>query len=568
MIPLQADPHSPATQPYNQAPKAYNNGNNFGMGQQNQTMMPMQQQPMQQQPMQTMQQQTMQQQTMQQPAAGNNPFAGINAFSNDQPLQTMQQKQEKPAAEPHSPVPEYVAVQGGSAQTQAMGGAVAPTTPVIGYGYTPAPGMNQAQSLAAPVTPPSQFGAGGMVQNLAPVAQQQQAASNPFASSTTAENQSQPVTPTLQYNMPNGNMAEQQPASPPAFATSESSFASTPVANDQNVDFDFGPPMGSPVEGGPPLSELPTSTSLVPTNNGNQYEGIVNGMGALSVRPGQTPPEQQPYGNYSPGYPTQQPVYPDAGNPWGMEQQAPANSWNNGAQQQPAAYPSPSDWNPMVQQQQQQPAPYQGYGSAPQGYGTQLPGLDHSPQGHQSPYGAPPGQGFFSYDNAAVSAPTPSQYGPGAHQSRNMTSNISSPLEHKPRNPLDDHKSLTDLTREKTANIRALRLLEVAARDYGYNDADGDGYGYVGGYESHQCRTVGQALKLEKAKLQQAKQIRKMKKREFKTRDPREQLAESSRAAKKAPQGYDPELTSEKCLLDLDRQRASQKKALKLMGLF
>ena len=528
MIPNQVDPNSPATQPYNQAPKAMN------------------------------------------------PFAGIDAFGTQpapmqQPTQQPVQEQ-KPAVDPVSPMSNY----GAAASIQTMGGAhMAPSTPVLGYGNTPTPNMmnmmQPVQNFSAPVTPPSQFGSGGMNQAPAAAMQQQSPSMNPFAATNNAESQTQPqpVTPTMQYSMFNGGtIGQQQPATPPAaFASNEPSFASTPGASVQNDDsFDFGPPMGSPVEG-VKLNEMPESTVPVPTpNTENQDEGIVSGMGTLSVRPGQGSPEQQPYGNYATGYPTQQqpPVFAGQQN---YTATAPVNNWNNGSQQQQAAYPSPSDWSPVTLQQ---PAPYpgQGYAGAPQGYGTQLPGLDHSPQGYhnQKPNGnIAPEQGYFSYDN--VSAPAPRPYGRGAHPSpHNLGPSLSSPLQQKPRSALDEHKTAVDLTRERTSNIRALRLLEVAASEYGYTDNTGDEHGYVGGsYATHESRTIGKKLKLEKAKQLQAKELRKIKKREFRTRA---QMAESTREVKKGPRGYDPELTADKCQLDFDRQRASQKKALKLMGLF
>ncbi|MFK8185363.1 MAG: hypothetical protein AB8B99_18465 [Phormidesmis sp.] len=120
MIPNQVDPNSPATQPYNQAPKAVN------------------------------------------------PFAGIDAFGT-QPA-PMQQPVQQLTVDPVSPMPNY------GAPIQTMEGTpMAPSTPVLGYGNTPVLNtMQPAQNFAAPVTPPSQFGNGGMHQapmNQAPMNQ-------------------------------------------------------------------------------------------------------------------------------------------------------------------------------------------------------------------------------------------------------------------------------------------------------------------------------------------------------------------------------------------------------------
>ncbi|MFK8183096.1 MAG: hypothetical protein AB8B99_06950, partial [Phormidesmis sp.] len=82
--------------------------------------------------------------------------------------------------------------------------------------------MNQAPMNQAPVNQAPAF-----------VMQQQSPAMNPFAPTSNSDSQlhPQPVTPTMQYNMSSGGtMGEQQPATPPAaFASNESSFASTPV---------------------------------------------------------------------------------------------------------------------------------------------------------------------------------------------------------------------------------------------------------------------------------------------------------------------------------------------------
>lgn len=537
MIPTQLDPNSPATQPYNQAPKAV--------------------------------------MAMQQPVAQNNPFAGIDAF-NTQPVSVQQRfqqpmQQQKATVDPSSPLPNYTAAA--PTQTIMEGAQMAPTSPALGYGNNYAPITQANQSYAAPVTPPSQYGAGGFNQLAAPVNQSPPAV-DPFAVANSVEGQPQPVTPTLQYNMPNGgNVVEQKPAAPPAaFTTNAPSFTSSiPASAEQNDDsFDFGPPMGSPVEG-IKLSEMPESTAVVPTTTENRYENVVNGMGTLSIRPGQASPEEMPFGICSTGYPTQQQSQQSAAFP---EQQIyattmPATSWSAGVQQQqqPFANPNPTGWNQTTPQQQPTPYSGQGNGGTPHGYEAHFSNFDHSPQGHhnESKYGnGAPGQEPFSYENE--SAPAPRHYGHGAQHSPQTTNTISAPLKFKPRSPLDEEKSAVDLVREHSSNVRALRLLEVAAKEHGYTDDSGDEYGYVGGtYATYESNSIGKKLKLNKAKQQQAKEIRKMKKREFNTKA---QMAESTREVKKAPRGIDPELTADKCQLDFDRQRASQKKALKLMGMF
>ena len=106
-------------------------------------------------------------------------------------------------------------------------------------------------------------------------------AANPFAAALPMDNQPQPVIPSLRFGSIN---LEEGPVTSPPSTSDRSSFG--------EEGFDFGPPMGSPVEG-IKLSEIPTSTAIVPaTQQTNHYESNVNCMGTITPRIDQPSPEQ------------------------------------------------------------------------------------------------------------------------------------------------------------------------------------------------------------------------------------------------------------------------------------
>ena len=318
--------------------------------------------------------------------------------------------------------------------------------------------------------------------------------------------------------------------------------------------------MGTPV-GGNTVADLPDTPPPVALPNQNaQYEGVLNGMRRLTVRPEQF----QPYQNYSIQAHTQvsspqQNAY--TGN-YGAQQfnnvnYSPADPW---ATTQPIPQPSQyqpyreqqrsptSDWNSFAQPpQQQNPVPAQAHAASSMWPGQnhhQLPRLNHPVPSHgTSPHGGQQ-NGYYPQGNGHEAAVF--QYGDDDDSEEQSASGGD--------RACADHKSSTDVMREYGAGLRALRLLDETTKNY--ND-DEDCPRRGGG--------LRQAAKHEHAKQMKAKQIRKMKKLEYKNKKAG-MLAESSRTVTSVRRGYDPELTADKCQLDFDRQRDAQAKALKLMS--
>ncbi|CAB9508661.1 expressed unknown protein [Seminavis robusta] len=335
-------------------------------------------------------------------------------------------------------------------------------------------------------------------------------------------NGTQPVTPTPNYGV---NQECPNPVTPPGqftqnIGTREAEVA--PVANRDvslfNAEEDdlFGvPPMGTPVQGGG-LPQVPQGTTRPAPDN--QYQGVVNGMASLSVRPGAPQPfaeaRPQPY-SAQPSYPPQVSTY----------LQQPANG--NGYMANQGYWQSP------------QSQPYQHYQSTPTSP-NQLPEWGQPPSNQLPSWGAQP-------------APVPHSYEQCTHQ------NSQGAEEHK---SLDDHKRSVDLIREQGAGLRALRLLDETTKN------DFDPYGEHPVEPTPRRGGIGSVKKAaikEMAKNQNAKQLRKMKRLEYKNKKT-EMLAESSRTVSSVRRGFDPELTSDKCQLDFDRQRDAQIKALRLIN--
>lgn len=557
---LQTDPYSPATQPYNQA-KPFIATPGFG-------------QPMQQQPPQ-------QQQANGIKIEGPNPF-DFGLFNTNVQHQMPQQTQGEPAKETQSPIPAFVSFQtgvqptgndafsslavatsqpstgqGGAMTLQNFSGAASAETAPRGPPVVPEYQFTQgtAGSQGAPVTPSPQYGKPGAAIQSSNAGQNQM-----FHPSTPPQQYNAPFASNFGVSMPSG-LPPPVPSTPPptgvqiqntAIGSSgvvsphRDSNGGSPSGQTDFDDFFSGPPMGTPTDG---ANKLGVSSYAMVSNSyspGNQYEGIVDGMGNLSVgQPIQLAlPSQgnRPYQNYSTSYP------PHMGN---QEAQAPFQQQSHVVQlvgsnvpggQQPQMNQSPTNWSygthpspssPWDAQQRQPYSPEQAQGQI-----QQIPRLNHSPRG--------PATG----DARGCSALNEAEpYGPH--------SRYYDPMDVKPYNSIDDHKNSTDVIRERGAGMRALRLLDETT---------------TGGYTSevvplseYKVKSLRQAVKEERVRVQTAKEIRKMKKLEYKSK---EKMAESSRQTNTFRGHYDPELTEDKCQMDFDRQRHAQKKALKLMRKF
>lgn len=432
----------------------------------------------------------------------------------------------------------------------------APASPSPNYTNKEQPNVSPQSQ---PVTPTSLYGQGpGMNQSFGMQQQQQQ----------------QPLTPPGQNTM--SWQAAPANVTPNSSAGTESPKSNSVADSDEGFgdyfcgafgDFFGGAPMGGTIgaddsadlRGSPPPTRPPPPSCPPPAaptaSTDSQTQGIVQGMNSLTVRPGQS---QQPYQNYSAQpFQTQQSSYTGsdyqaqgapyaAADPWGSA--APTQPWQQqanankpyGYQQQYQPNPGMNSFGqsyPQPQQQQYQTNAGSWSGDSFSGRANQhqLPNLNHAAPHHQgAPYGAYQQGQPVAYENADIDQDD----GEDSFNGKACA----------------DYKSSTDVMREYGAGLRALRLLDETTKNY---------------VEDEDCPHTGgglrQAVKHEKAKYKQAKQIRKLKKLEYKNKKS-EMLAESSRTVTSVRKGYDPELTSDKCQLDFDRQREAQIKALKLMS--
>jgi hypothetical protein len=337
---------------------------------------------------------------------------------------------------------------------------------------------------------------------------------------------------------------------------------------EEEVDDDFcGPPMGTGCSMQQICQQEPaaitvssfSAVAVVAGHPNAQYDSVVSGMGCLIIHPGQQV-NQNSNNDYQKlsqhtqcrqGLTLQQHASP---------YQQPDAFWESEWQQQHQAdIKTRPGWN-TVPQQPPLHTPNQGYCQ----YGVANPNsFDIPALAHQSvprPYDY-----TVDYDQNV------DYYNPDAQKLHKGSPEVSSPIDLKPYNPVDDHKSSADVARERGAGIRAIRLLEATTGTYSPS-TQRRGAGVSPGLTARQAAIERyQKAKQEKERL---KAVEKERRYQQVCKPPPlllglkkpELLAESTRPVKNTRRGYDPELNGYKCQLDFDRQRGAQLKALKLMN--
>jgi hypothetical protein len=124
---------------------------------------------------------------------------------------------------------------------------------------------------------------------------------------------------------------------------------------------------------------------------------------------------------------------------------------------------------------------------------------------------------------------------------------------------IDKLKRSVDVIREQGAGLRALRLLDEASNQDPYAEPEDD----------RPRRSIAQTflhkVKKEIVKNKKAKQVRKQMVLGY-TKSSIQTLAETSRPDTTVRKGCDPDLISDKCQIDFERQRGAELKALNLLN--
>jgi len=185
-------------------------------------------------------------------------------------------------------------------------------------------------------------------------------------------------------------------------------------------------------------------------------------------------------------------------------------------------------------------------------------------------YGAKQGYGTIQKSNYAYCNRTSQQFPcaainhPNSVQmqtlSQHKSVSLSSPVSKKAFSPVNEFKSYTDITRERDAGIRALRLLETSV----------DHEKYLPGSANRTSAKTARQIRQAAIQRYEAKMARESvatpRRHALHLSKRPEKLAETTRKVKTHRSGYDPDLMRDKCQLDLDRQKLAEQRAVRMLN--